>query len=429
MKFEGATMRDAIAKVKAELGDHAVIIASRQVRRGLLGSAVEISAAIDTDEDHAPPAFSAGPSTSPTFAGNGPSFTGPTMGGPMGGGQAAAGTQPTMRTEQEVEKLIAPLRSELRSLRALVRTAGDSRGATELKTELASLRRLVETMRPMAGGGADEAISQPARQASNVAPTAKPTARGTLAPTREAKRAGSAETREVARRTPHELPITASSTGHIVMLVGPTGAGKTTTIAKLATRAALIEGRRTALITLDNYRVGGVDQIRTFANLIGVPLTVAESASELASLIDPSHDLTLIDTAGKSPRDRASIEELARHMEGLDIEVHLVVPAGATGAQIDELVQRYSSLAPSRLLFTKVDEVDGAPELALAPARTRLPITWVTTGQAVPEDIEQPSTARVLELASRGLGDTPTPTFPPPSPSPSSTRHRSPRAA
>ncbi|MBC7975131.1 MAG: flagellar biosynthesis protein FlhF, partial [Myxococcales bacterium] len=198
----------------------------------------------------------------------------------------------------------------------------------------------------------------------------------------------------------------APSRGRILMLVGPTGAGKTTTIAKLAARAALIDDRRVALITLDNYRVGGVDQIRTFADLIGVPLQVAETPAALANLIDPANDLTLIDTAGKSPRDRASIEELAGHIDGLEIEIHLVIPAGASAAQIDELVQRYSPLAPSRLLFTKLDEYEHVPELALAPARTRLPITWITTGQSVPEDIEEPSSVRILELASGGLEHT-----------------------
>jgi flagellar biosynthesis protein FlhF len=188
------------------------------------------------------------------------------------------------------------------------------------------------------------------------------------------------------------------------MLVGPTGVGKTTTIAKLAARAALIDGRRVGVVTLDNYRVGGVDQIRTFTDLIGVPLQVADNPAQLGNLIDPANDLTLIDTAGRSPRDHAAIDELALHIEGLEIEVHLVVPAGATAAQVDELVQRYSALAPARLLFTKLDEYEHAAEVALAPARTRLPITWVTTGQAVPEDIEQPSSARVLELASSGLG-------------------------
>jgi flagellar biosynthesis protein FlhF len=353
-KFEGATMRDAIAKVKAELGDQAVIIATRQVRRGLLGSAVEISAAVDTDDAQPEPTLS-----------------GPTIGGPLP-------PHPPPRSEPDLEKLIAPLRSELRSLRALVRTAGDSRGTTELRAELAALRRLVEDLQ-------------------RPAPAAAPTAPRRAASQHDAPRARTTQ-------QDYDAPLIAPSTGAAVMLVGPTGAGKTTTIAKLAARAALIDGRRVGLVTLDNYRVGGIDQIRTFADLIGVPVEVAETPAALAELIDPTHDLTMIDTAGRSPRDAAAIAELARGVADLDLEVHLVVPAGSTSAQIDELVGRYGALAPARLLFTKLDECDRAPELATAPARTRLPITWVTTGQAVPEDIEQPTAARVLELASGGLG-------------------------
>jgi flagellar biosynthesis protein FlhF len=372
MKFEGATMRDAIAKVKAELGDQAVIISTRQVRRGLLGTAVEISAAIDHDDAEPPP-----------------SFAGPSIGGPL-----PPAPVPAVRNE-DVEKLIAPLRSELRSLRALVRASGESRGSTEIRTELLALRRLVEELHK-------PAPAAPVRAPAPAAPVRAP------APAAAVRAPAQPEAPRARRATAaHELPLTAPSAGHIVMLVGPTGAGKTTTIAKLAARAALIDGRRVGLVTLDNYRVGGIEQIRTFADLIGVPVQVAESPAALAGLLDPSHELTLIDTAGRSPRDRAAIEELALHIEGLDIEVHLVIPAGSSAAQVDELIQRYSALAPVRLLFTKLDECDRAPELALAPARTRLPITWVTTGQAVPEDIEQPSPARVLELASSGLGELP----------------------
>jgi len=360
LKFEGATMRDAIAKVKAQLGDQAVIISTRQIRKGLLGSAIEISAAIDNDDAEPAHPFSA---------------------------QTPSGPAP-LRSD-DVEKQLAPLRSELRSLRALVRTAGETRGTTEMRSELAALRRLVETMgQPAAAAVAPSPPAPAARRAA--------TPREAVAPARRATAA-------------FEAALTAPSTGAAVMLVGPTGAGKTTTIAKLAARAALIENRRVSVVTLDNYRVGGIDQIRTLADLIGVPVQVAESPAELANLLDPANDLTLIDTAGRSPRDAAAIEELARHIDGLDIEVHLVVPASSSAAQIDELMQRYRALAPVRLLFTKLDECSHAPELALAPARTRLPITWVTTGQAVPEDIEQPTDARVLELASSGLAHAPAP--------------------
>ena len=114
--------------------------------------------------------------------------------------------------------------------------------------------------------------------------------------------------------------------------------------------------------------------------------------------------LTLIDTAGRSPRDVGAIKELATAVARIPpIETHLVVAAASTATVIEDLANRYCALNPTRLLFTKLDEVDEAPELARAPARLSLPITWVTTGQSVPEDIEEPTSARVLELATAGL--------------------------
>jgi len=339
LKFEGATMRDAIAKVKAELGDQAVIIATRQVRKGLLGTATEISAAIDDDDE---PAFVAPP----------PSLPPPSV---------------PRQNEQELEKSIAPLRSELRSLRALVRTSDNNRSSSELKNEVAELRKLVEELRP------DARMVEPREPGSRPAH-------------REAR---------------SEVRLTARSIARAIMLVGPTGAGKTTTIAKLAANAALVEGKRVKLVTLDNFRVGGVDQIRTFADLIGLPLDVLEHADQLTTALDDSYDLVLIDTAGRSPRETAPIAELAEVLGTLPpVEVHIVIPAATSAPAIDQLVARYQSLGPTRLLFTKLDEVDSAPELTRAPARTGLPITWVTTGQAVPEDLEEPTRARLQEMAA-----------------------------
>ncbi len=351
MKFEGATMREAVAKVKAELGDEAVIVATRQIRRGLLGTAMEISAAIDDGDDDAPrmPRFAAAAAAAAREA------------------QAA----PQVNNEENVEKLIAPIRSELRSLRALVRASGsDNRGTTEIRGELAALRKLIEELRLA------------------PAPGAKPNS-----------------TKNIANDVPTpNAPLTAPSIGNAIMLVGPTGAGKTTTIAKLAARAALVEGKRVSIVTLDNYRVGGIEQIRTFADLIGVPLHVANSPADLRDYLDGNDDLVLIDTAGRSPRDNRAIDELAEALPNLPpIEIHLVIPASTNVAAIDDLAHRTRALNPQRLLFTKLDEVNDAPELARSPARLALPITWVTTGQAVPEDLEEPTSARLLELASAGL--------------------------
>lgn len=353
LKFEGATMRDAIAKVKAELGDQAVIVQTRQVRRGLLGNAYEISAAIEDDSDKVV---------------HEPAFT------------AAAPPLPTPKAPPERSVEIDQMRSEMRSLRALVRAADNSRGNAELRSEVAELKKLVEKLATPASHKTSQPIS---KQALSL---------GALA---------------AVKREPR---LVAASTGNIVLLVGPTGAGKTTTIAKLAARAALIDNKRVRLVTLDNYRVGGVDQIRTFAELIGVPLAVAGSAHELVQILaedNGSYDLTLIDTAGKSPRDTSSIVELAAALPDLPaVEVHVVVPASTAAEHIDALVARFRPLSPSRLLFTKLDEVDHLGELQAAPTRCGLPITWVTTGQQVPEDIEEPNVQRLVDLAANGLSIT-----------------------
>jgi flagellar biosynthesis protein FlhF len=379
LKFEGTSMREALGKVKAELGDQAVVVSTRQVRKGLLGTGYEISAAIDDDEPHGLPS----PSLPP----------------------APIARQRTALDVDEVERVVGPLRAELRSLRALVKGRGsDERPATELRNELVALRRAVEDLQrpapspaPAPAPAAAPAIATtqlpPRTSNAHIAHTAAATAGATVKP---GNTSGSSPAGTLA----------APSRASCVLLVGPTGAGKSTTIAKIAARAALVDGKRVALVTLDNYRVGGVDQIRTFADLIGVPLHVVDDpahlGAQLAQLAD--YDLVLVDTAGRSPRDREALDALRVIASIPQIEVHLTVPAGATAAQIDELHRRFAGLAPRRLLFTKLDECDSVPELIAAPARLRLPITWLATGQAVPEDLEVATASRLLELASRGLG-------------------------
>jgi flagellar biosynthesis protein FlhF len=359
MKFEGSSMREAVAKVKAELGDQAVIVSTRQIRRGLLGTACEISAAIDDDDE-----MDARRGPRPVGAN---AYTASGSGSNPGLGMGTSTSNGSGPSDADLERMMMPLRGELKSLRALIRASQTpDKASAELRAEVALLRKLVEDMR----GTPPAPPAQPARGSGPIA-TSK---------------------------------LTAPSTGRAIMLVGPTGVGKTTTIAKLAARAALIEGRRVQLITLDNYRVGGVDQIRTFADLIGVPLRVVASAHDLADAIDDNDDLTLIDTAGRSPRDTVSIRELADAIASAPpLETHLVIPAGSSAVAIEDIVNRYRPLNPARLLFTKLDEVDDAPELSRAPARLSLPVTWVTTGQAVPEDIEEPTQQRLLELAAAGI--------------------------
>jgi flagellar biosynthesis protein FlhF len=333
-KFVADDMKDALTQIKRDLGPDAMIVATRPVRRGLLGQGVEVTAAVDVDEaaSKAPTPLSLVPKPSVS--------------------------------EADLERIMAPVRSELRSLRSHLRSLpqNDSDG---LRKELSEMRRSIDGLRDQAPANDNQV------------------ALSTLA----------------AR---HQLAF--ASNARLVALVGMTGVGKTTTIAKLAAKSALVERRSVAIVTLDGYRVGGEDQMRAYADLIGVPLHVATPA-ELAQLLPrlASFERIFIDTAGRSPRDAGAIRALAEGFAGLDIEIHLALPAGSSRTAIDACAARMSELRVARLLFTKVDEAERLDEVVRAPARLAAPVTWVTTGQRVPEDIESATPERLLELATFGF--------------------------
>ena len=145
-------------------------------------------------------------------------------------------------------------------------------------------------------------------------------------------------------------------------LVGPTGVGKTTTVAKLAANFKLVHGLRPGLVTVDTFRIAAVEQLRTYAEIIDLPLAVANSPAEMRKAIDSlgDVDLVLIDTAGRSPRDEVKIRELADFLaEAKPDEVHLVLSAVAGERSLRAAVERFAVVRADRLILTKLDEADG----------------------------------------------------------------------
>jgi flagellar biosynthesis protein FlhF len=194
----------------------------------------------------------------------------------------------------------------------------------------------------------------------------------------------------------------ASGGARVVAFVGPTGVGKTTTVAKVAARAALMEGRSVLLVSMDRYRVGGVEQLARYAELIGVPVTCAWDGGMLAQALR-SHrqaELVLVDTEGRGPRDLAAVEQLARALGAArePVEVQLCVAAATREPELERVIGRAGCLGPTRLCVTKVDEaVDGGGVVA-AYAASGLPLCWLTTGQRVPEDLEVASAEGLAAL-------------------------------
>ena len=189
----------------------------------------------------------------------------------------------------------------------------------------------------------------------------------------------------------------------VIALVGPTGAGKTTTAAKLALHAQAFAGKRVVFITLDTYRVGALEQMQTLAEIAGLPFEVVYDRKEVVGALKrlDDCDVVIVDTPGRSPK---SAEANAAWMSLLaplsPDEVHLVVPAALRPEAVDAFRALYAPCSPTHLLVSKADELPDDAALAELASRVPLPLRWITDGQAIPDDLA-PAAGRVL--AALGL--------------------------
>ena len=187
----------------------------------------------------------------------------------------------------------------------------------------------------------------------------------------------------------------------LVALVGPTGVGKTTTIAKLAANFHLRDQRQVGLITVDTYRIAAVDQLRTYADIIDLPMEVVSTPKEMRAAIDRLSDLDLIlmDTAGRSPRDDVRIQELRAILaEANADEIQLVLSCVASTSSLTKSAQQFAKVGTTSLLLTKLDEATGLGNLVPLFRNCELPISYLTNGQNVPHDIEPASAAKLARL-------------------------------
>jgi len=199
----------------------------------------------------------------------------------------------------------------------------------------------------------------------------------------------------------------ADTTRGVVALIGPTGVGKTTTVAKLAARAKLREGRSVGLITSDTYRIGAVEQLRTYAEIVGLTLKIANTPEQMRRAIDEldACDLIVLDTAGRSPNNTARLDELHALLRAADpTETHLVCSTTVSARVLGSSAQRFSALRPDRVILTKLDECVTTGLLTRIDELVGLPISFVTLGQEVPDDLEPACAQR---LARTIMGDAP----------------------
>ncbi|QDU78387.1 Flagellar biosynthesis protein FlhF [Polystyrenella longa] len=187
----------------------------------------------------------------------------------------------------------------------------------------------------------------------------------------------------------------------VVALVGATGVGKTTTIAKLAANFKLRQGLKIGLVTVDTYRIAAVEQLRTYAEIMDLPVKVVTDAKEMRQALDELQglDLVLIDTGGRSPKDEPKIQELKALLhEARADEVHLVLNLTASLRSLESMANEFATAGTTSMILTKLDETEGLGPMLNLARKVSLPVSYLTTGQAVPEDIEPATEVRMRRL-------------------------------
>ena len=187
----------------------------------------------------------------------------------------------------------------------------------------------------------------------------------------------------------------------IIALVGPTGVGKTTTTAKLAAMYALNRGNKVALITMDIFRVGAVEQLKTYSRIMGIPLEVASTPKELEKAVEKhaACDLIFIDTAGRSHKDKEKLDEMKNFLDNkIPMEVYLCLSATTKDRELEEILNRFRMFQASKVVFTKIDECESFGNMVNLLMKDNLQIAYFTTGQRVPEDIEIATPAKLADM-------------------------------
>jgi len=421
-RYTAPSMRAALALVRAEQGPDAVILSSRRGEEG-----IEVIAAVDYDEAlfadakrQRPPAIIVPPEmTLPAapiapIAPNAPTVTAapkiaaaPKMAAapriaaaPKTPATPVAGAAPTAPTASTAARP-APIAARPTS-RPVAAPAGEGLGA--MQRELQDLRRLLET--GLAGmTWSDKRLREPLQarvleelSALDIAPDVA-MALASLTPHRTSL--DNPSHIPLALLVKH-LPVINDTTclgGGITAVVGPTGAGKTTTIAKLAARWCMLHGSEgLALVSTDSYRIGAREQLLTYARIFGAPLYAANSGQELGRVLQrlTSKKLILIDTAGMGPRDVRLTEQLAALKLGAArAQVLLALPAQGEGHALEEIVQAFARINPAACVLTKVDEAASLGGAISAVLRHKLKIAYVCDGQRVPEDLHAAHQKRV----------------------------------
>ncbi|MCU0609229.1 MAG: flagellar biosynthesis protein FlhF [Chitinispirillaceae bacterium] len=386
-KFVAESMREALSEVKKELGENAVILKTRKLPGTgfpFSGTSIEVTAAID-DESVAKSAFN------PI-----------TVGKPGVYGRPRPSCIIDSSEQVEIRPWTPPVIS--RSGRSAVSDKDDARYA-EIREDIRNLSAMVKSVitsvrekSPKSADSGEFTGGWAVLYKRLVDSEVKPAIAGSLIKNLQASGIISEALAEskmadlLSGNFTVAGPIKCKANGPVVaVFVGPTGSGKTTTIAKLAAHCRLSRKKKVSIITADTYRIAAIDQIRTFADIVKVGLHVVFSPEEAVAALAmcADDDLVFIDTAGRSQRNTEHMAELKDLLATIHPdEVHLVMSATTKDSDLIDTVNRYRDLGINRLLFTKLDETVHVGNVFNTVSTSGIPVSFFSQGQSVPDDIE-----------------------------------------
>ncbi|MGZ0085263.1 flagellar biosynthesis protein FlhF [Caldibacillus thermoamylovorans] len=359
-KFIAPSMNEAMKQVRAELGRDAVILRSKEIQTGgLFGlfakKKVEVLAGVDPDPL---------PRRQP---------------------ETALFERPPATALEKGDRSFA---DELKELRRVIGQLSERRLAPAYPPPLAAIeQRLIDQ------GLADSYIREVMERLLE---------RWYANPSGRSSAAAAGWAKEAVRGLLSSLPFAgAAQAKKYSILLGPTGVGKTTTLAKIAGRAVLEQGKTVGFITTDTYRIAAIDQLKTYAHILDAPLAVCYNAEEFREAKRKlAHcDLVFVDTAGRNFRDPQYIDELQQTLE-FDSETETLLVFAATGKYEDmrAIYSRFSRLPIDRLIVTKLDETDSFGAIVNVLLDSRLGAAYFTNGQNVPDDMVDASAERLVHL-------------------------------
>lgn len=407
-KFTGATLKEATDFMKNDLGAEAIILNTRKVPKGgllnfLAKEEFEITAAIDEQAA----------SSSNSSKGFAKQFA-------LAGGvqqPAERRNENTLASLQRVAEQFEHRVKDKSTTKNEAQSMNDIAGYHDLRGEMESLRAIVEEVAvhlkysrmPTLPEHLKQAYATLVEQDVDEQLAAELTQRvyrklgeDHLSNKIEVEKCLLSEMSLIFKAVQGDVSTKAAK---IIALVGPTGVGKTTTIAKLAAIHKLIHKQNVALISADTYRIGAIEQLRTFAAIADIPMEVvykpADMKAALATFEDK--DVVFIDTVGRSQRVKKEIAELAKFVSAAHPhEVHLVLSASTSNRALGEVVENFRCVAPNRIIFTKLDEAVAFGQMLNVAHNYDLPISYITAGQNVPDDIKMASNVHLAHMVYTG---------------------------